>query len=368
MIKRVVSMAALGLSWLVGSAAVTALGLTAPAAAAVPVVFTMDNSAGANSLVVFQGGPDGSLGPPQMVQTGGAGTGAGLGSQGAIALSGDGQWLLVVNAGSNDVSVFSVRRSEPALRTRVPSGGTMPISVTEHRGTVFVLNAGGTPNIAGFTLHRDGSLQSIPGATVPLAGTGPAQVSFSPDGHSVIVTDKFSNTIEVFTFNRGELRGPEVHASAGVQPFGFAVDRRGILIVTEAFGGMPGASAVSSYRVGDEGSLELITASLGTTQTAACWAVVTRNGKYAYTANTGSSSITSIGVNRDGSLELLAPVAGQTPPGTATIDLALDRGSRFLYALASGTISSFRVRADGTLFATGTVVGLASSTVGIVAK
>ena len=355
--------------WLAVTVAISLLSWAAPASAAKPVVYTMDNAAAANSLVVYQAGIDGSLGPPHVVPTGGMGTGGGLGSQGAIALTEDGQWLLAVNAGSDDVSVFSIRRGDPVLTDRTPSGGSLPISVSTHRDTVFVLNAGGTPNIAGFALDRNGMLHPIPGATLPLAGSGPAQVSFSHDGRTLVVTDKPTNAIEVFRFDGETLEGPFVHPSAGDTPFGFALDRRGFAVVSEAFGGQPGVSAVSSYRVLDDGGLELITASLGTTQTAACWVVVTRNQKYAYIANTGSSSITSMAVHRDGSLEMLEPVAGQTPPGTATIDLALDVGSRFLYALASGTITSFRVRADGSLVPTGTVSGLPpSSTVGLIAK
>ena len=38
----------------------------------------------------------------QSVLTSGTGTGAGLGSQGSLALSADGRWLLAVNAGSNE--------------------------------------------------------------------------------------------------------------------------------------------------------------------------------------------------------------------------------------------------------------------------
>ena len=41
--------------------------------------------------------------------TGGNGTGANLGSQGAVALSDDGKLLFAVNAGSNSISEFAVR-------------------------------------------------------------------------------------------------------------------------------------------------------------------------------------------------------------------------------------------------------------------
>ena len=81
------------------------------------------------------------------------------------------------------------------------------------------------------------------------------------------------------------------HPSAGVTPFGFAFTRNGTLIVSEA----AGESSASSYAVSDDG-LELISGAVPTQQTAPCWAVATKNGKYAYTANAGSGSISLFGV------------------------------------------------------------------------
>jgi hypothetical protein len=95
---------------------------------------------------------------------------------------------------------------------------------------------------------------------------------------------------------------------------------------------------------------------------------VTRNGKFAFIANTGSSTISSVLVRRDGSLALLNPVAGRTPPGTPAIDLALSVNSSYLYSLAGGTISVFRVSAFGTLALVQVVTGLPSSTAGLAAR
>src|ERR1043165_1941400 len=69
------------------------------------VVYTLTNQVAGNSVAVFDRAADGSRTSAGIVSTGGTGTGAGLGSQGALALSRDGQWLLAVNAGSNDISV-----------------------------------------------------------------------------------------------------------------------------------------------------------------------------------------------------------------------------------------------------------------------
>src|SRR5437773_1829476 len=70
-------------------------------------VYTMTNAADTNRIVVFSRGSKGELQSDHSLPTGGKGTGGGLGSQGALALGHDGKWLLAVNAGSNEVSVFS---------------------------------------------------------------------------------------------------------------------------------------------------------------------------------------------------------------------------------------------------------------------
>src|SRR5437899_10161188 len=77
-------------------------------------VYTMDNSASGNNVLVFQRSADGSLRPGGVFPTGGTGTGSGLGNQGAVVLSRDGRWLLVCNAGSDEISVFVV--SEQGLQ------------------------------------------------------------------------------------------------------------------------------------------------------------------------------------------------------------------------------------------------------------
>ncbi len=236
-----------------------------------------------------------------------------------------------------------------------------------------MLNAGGDGNISGLTVSRRGDLSPLAGSTRPLSGdaTGPAQVSFDPDGEVLVVTEKDTNLIDTYQVDRGSglASGPSPQASSGATPFGFAFDKRGHLIVSEAFGGAPGQSAVSSYEV-DGGIIDPITPSAGTTQTAACWIVVTRNGRFTYTSNTGSGSISGYRISRNGELSLL-DADGQTGlTGPGPTDMALTRNSRFLYSLNSGdgTISGFRVRADGSLTPIGGASGLPSGATGLAAS
>ena len=74
--------------------------------------------------------------------TGGDGDGtAHLQSQGSVTLTGDGQSLLVTNAASDDLSVYSVAADGSIeLRERVHTGAT-PRSVAERDGLVVSLRS-----------------------------------------------------------------------------------------------------------------------------------------------------------------------------------------------------------------------------------
>ena len=153
-------------------------------------VYIASNGAAGNKVLIYQRSASGGLAAAGEVATGGLGSGGGLGNQGGVAAAESGRTLLVVNAGSNDVSVFRVRDGGLALTDRLPSGGTQPVSVAVHDDIVYVLNAG-SDNISGFRL-RHGRLAPIAGSTRPLSGSGtaPAQIAFSPSGDTLLVTEK----------------------------------------------------------------------------------------------------------------------------------------------------------------------------------
>ena len=338
------------------------------------VVFTMNNATSGNAVLVFDRAADGTLTPAGSYATGGAGTGGGLGSQGAVTLSKDGRILLAVNPQSNDVTAFAVRGNRLVKLNTTPSGGLRPISVTISGHLVYVLNAGGSGGIAGFRLHGDDGLTPIAGSARPLssAAAGPAQISFAPNGGSLIVTEKAANAIVSYNVRAdGTTGSPAVTPSAGQTPFGFAFSHRDLLIVSEAFGGAPDASAASSYSI-DHGTLAVKSASVPTTETAACWFVVTPNGKFAYTTNTGSGSITGYRVASDGRLSILDADGrtGVTGAGSAPTDEALSGNGRFLFALNSGSHSvvAFRIGGNGSLSTLSGAVGLPVGAVGLAAR
>ena len=329
-------------------------------------VYTMSNAAEGNEVLAFRQNDDGTLQPSGTFATGGLGAGSGLGSQGALVSSGN--LLFVVNAGSDDLSVFRRFGTQLHLIDRMPSGGIKPVSVTVDRNLVYVLNAG-SDNIAGFVLQWNGKLRALPGSEQGLSdtGVGGAQIQFSQDGRSLIVTEKATNKVVTFALNRrGIPENRTVTDSPGPTPFGFALAHRRLVLVSEAAGGAPGASTVSSYFIKHDGSLIVLDPAVATGSTAACWVAVTPDGRYAYTTNTGSNSVSTLRVHGNGRLDLVTNTSSE---GQGPIDMIFTEDGDYLHVLNAGThnIATFKVSSHGGLEPVGSAAGLPAATNGLAA-
>jgi 6-phosphogluconolactonase (cycloisomerase 2 family) len=340
-------------------------------------VYVMSNSAAGNRVAVLRRSPSGGLTNTGTFATGGKGSGPGelivsdpLGSQGSMLLSPDARWLFTVNAGSNQISAFKVTDDGLRLTSVVSSGGTYPVSLTLSGNVLYALNAVGDGSVAGFRLTRSGQLQPIEGSVRSLhAATpsvvkqpsivfSPSQVSFSPDGDWLVVTDKNAGTLGTIQLFKVDPDGmiadaPVVTNSGDQLPFGFTFDRRGHLLVTETGGG-----AVSSYDINDNGTLTPISQSVLNGQSQPCWIDTTRN--FAFVVNTLSQNITGYRVNRRGQLSLLSPNGSNAQLGTAgtagAIDVNVSGDGRFLNVVTgdTGIVRTFRINPlNGALTLTG---------------
>jgi 6-phosphogluconolactonase len=321
----------------------------------VGAVYTMTNAAEGNQVVIFDRDAKGLLTKAGSVSTDGAGFGDALdplGSQGSLVLSDNQRWLLAVNAGSNEISVFRVLPDGLKLVDKVDSGGVFPVSLTVSDNLVYVLNAGSSPNITGFNLSHAGHLIPLANSTRSLGSGTFAQVGFDPEGEALVVTDKANNAILVYAVGHNGLpaANPVTSTSVGVTPFGFIFDRREHLLVVET-----ATNAVSSYDILNDGTLQTISASVLNGQKASCW-IAGNGGRYVFTANPGSQTISAYREARDGSLSLLDGAAGT---GNAPLDLTTAENGRFLYALdpAGGAVDMFRIESDGSLVNLGNVAG-----------
>ena len=350
------------------------LGLAAAAAVAVPVsasastlpspvvgyTYIDGNTPTVNTVDGFARHADGSLTPlaGSPFTAGGAGTGAGLASQGAIQVTADGRYLLAVDAGSNQVSVLRITAGGVPVLVGQPvsSGGIQPVSVAVSRfGLVYVANSGASDSgYSGFRLGLDGSLTPIPGSTVTVPGnSGLGDVFFNALGDHLIGTRTGTSMIDSFVV----LPGGHLLAAQG-SPFTgqglgqlgaeFSPTRPWQLFVSNAHNGA-GLGTVSAYNDSLFGRLSPIGSSpYADGQTAPCWVEISHDGKYLFTVNTGSGSISSYSIDPDGSLTLIGSFA--IKGGGADIDARLSPDGRYLLVDGSGMhfVSVFAVN-GGTL-------------------
>jgi 6-phosphogluconolactonase len=332
-------------------------------------VYLQTNDADKNEIVAFRRGDGGELVKVGTHETGGRGTGKPhLPSQSSIVVTGQGS-VLVTNGGSDDVSLFHAEGGALRLVDRATAGKT-PTSVAERDGLVYVLN-NGDATVSAFRI-ADGKLEPLADSTRALSApdADPAQISFSPDGRTLVVTERGTNAITTFEVDdRGYAKEGTTIRSAGETPYGFDFTSDGAVVVTEAFGGAIGKAAASSYRLAG-GSLEPVSGSVADTRSEVCWAAVTRDGRFVYVTNFGDGTISSYSIGPDGALELVNAVAAATRLGEAGVrDEAISGDGEFLYALDADArrVHGWRIGADGSLDEIGSWDGLPATVAGLAA-
>lgn len=343
----------------VAALAVTGSATTTHAAAPSGVtghVYVNDNTAGVNTIAAFDRHADGTLTPipGSPFAAGGAGTGSGIGAQGAIQRSADGRYLLAVDAGSNQISVLRIRPDgalRPVEDSPVASNGVEPVSIAVHGNRVYVANAGDSgANYTGFRLNEGGHLRPLANSTFTLpAGSSPGDVLFSGDGAHLVGVRVGPSLIDSFVVGVAGRLTPAAGSPFAAQaagPFGsaFRPSNPAQLFVSNAHAG-PGNGSVSAFDVAGDGTLTAVSPTpFPDLQTAPCWLTISPDGQYVFTSNTASSTISRYNIAADGTLTLLGSTAlggGAARP----VDLALDPSGSLLYVVDAGsdTVSGFGV-------------------------
>lgn len=343
------------------------------------IVYTIDNGA-TNSVLEFQAAPGPSLTLVGTFSTHGSGTGARLVSQGAVTLTQNNQWLLTVDAGSNQITSFHVNNDGSlAFASIIGSRGTAPTSITTHGNLVYVLDNGTkttSGNIAGFYLGNNGQLTFIPGSVQPLSGSpnsSPEQIGFSNDGNVLVVTEKAAGMIDTYVLaSTGVASAPLTTPSNSAGPYGFAFTPQGYLVVSEAATG-----TLSSYSVSDGGNLRTLSGSIPDFGLAPCWVAVSPGGQFVYTTNAHEGTISGYAVSGTGTINLFSSVAAKT--SIPSLDLAFGSSNnnvdssnsnarfQFLYVLNGNSITSFLAYPDGSVAQFASVSGLPASATGLAA-
>ncbi|TML61611.1 MAG: hypothetical protein E6G18_02875 [Actinobacteria bacterium] len=338
---------------------VTAAAASASASAASTVVghlYVNDNTAGTNTIAAFDRHADGTLTPlpGSPFTVGGAGTGTGIGSQGALQITSNGKYLLAVDAGSNQISVLRINDDgelNPVGGGPVSSGGVKPVSIAVHGSLVYVANAGdGGSNYTGFTLNPGGHLRPIAGSTVALpAGSSPGDVLFNSDGTRLIGAEVGPSVIDSFVIGANGLltAAPgSPFAAQGPGPFGseYRPTDPTQLFVSNAHGG-PGNGTISAFSDGSDGTLTSIgTSPFPDFQTAPCWVEISHDGQFLFTVNTASNSIARYAIAGDGSLSLLGSTSlGSANVGAEDARLGPNGGTLWVVDTGARAVSAFAV-------------------------
>jgi len=306
-----------------------------------------------NSLVVLGGtSSNGQLTYIKHVDAGAAGLNSGdsgLGSQHNIIVKGN--FIFSTNPRGNSISIFSISPTDPTNVTLIntaPSNGDFPVSVGAHPtdNVVAVVNSGANNTVQLYTYSSAGLVVlpaqnrplNIKLTTPPAFHTGPAQISFTPDGKGLVVSNKGANPpLILFTYSNRMISSSFVTtANLGMVSFGFAFDTDGTIVIVDA------------APVGTFGGVELVSIAYSPAATisfllqsyyllpdhAACWVErAPKNGLF-YVINAGSNNISV--VSRSGSTltwvtDVPSQLTGPTDNAIATIG-----GTDYLFVEAKG--------------------------------
>lgn len=331
-------------------------------------VFVMTNAVRKNEIIAYSRAANGTLRETSSFATGGRGSG-GVGdpleSQGSLILNQDHSLLLAVNAGSGSISVFRVDHSRLFLVDVVPCGGSEPNALAVHGDLVYVVNTGGSSEVAGFRLNPDGRLVPIANSVRFLSTntSGASSLAFSPDGRFLVVTERLTNDIDVFSVQEDGTLSP-IAINQDMFPGTFAVTfaPSGAAIVVETGpAGAQNGSTISSYGIQADGTLFPISGGIPTLGAATCWNVITPDGRFVYTDNAGTGNISGFSVGTDATLTPLPnTVQASAGAGSMNLDMTVSANSKFLYSLNSGTgtVGIFAINANGTLTNIGSIGGV----------
>ncbi|RDW58663.1 hypothetical protein BP6252_13139 [Coleophoma cylindrospora] len=333
---------------------------TSNTTATTKAVYFMTNAAN-NSIVALKVAADGTLSDGSITATGGAGmsgvdsTGApaapdSLFSQGAVKVIGN--KLLVVNPGSNTVSMFAVSSRDPTKLKMIGqpanTGGEFPISIAASSSLKMacVANSGAKAGIACFKMSSAGLTPlgndfrafNINQSTPPKGPTNTvSQTFFNADSTALITTVKGDPTVNntgflsVFPVSNGVVSTKDVQSS----PAGTAVLFGAALI--------PGSKKlfVTDASFGSA-TLSLSTANVATVssqtkiadQAATCWATFSAVTKSAFVTDVAVNHLVEINTSTG---QLIKSIdLGNNNPGM--IDLV--SAGNFIYALSPGNATT----------------------------
>jgi 6-phosphogluconolactonase (cycloisomerase 2 family) len=200
------------------------------------IIYVETNDSNQNAILAYVNNGDGQLqqlaGSPFI--TGGRGATSVFlnNSDNEVIISNDHKFLLAVNAGSNNITVFNIHSDgtlSPVPGSPFPSGGGVPSSMAQYQQYIYVANKSGfieqnyhyPPNYVALRLGSDGSLTIVPGARADVTQGSPCNVLIARN-NPFLFGAEFSNHISNYIINSNASLG------YGPTPFVPAADVYGL--------------------------------------------------------------------------------------------------------------------------------------------
>jgi 6-phosphogluconolactonase len=337
-------------------------------------VYTNNNTLVTNSVTAFSVASSGALtqiaGSPFV--TGGLGTAGGPSAMNRVRVAGT--LLFVSNAGSNDISVFSINAATGSLSlvpgspfpTGGSAGGGISLAVTPDNLFLFAGNAA-SDDISAFGIAANGALTPVAGSPF-VAGARPDGVKVTPDGKFLSVALVTIDAVGIFRIaSDGSLTpvpGSPFHSLSAGSVAGVDINCAGNLL----FGGQADVfTTVDVFSIGPAGALTLVQASTNPgVGFGSSIPLLSPNENFLFVSNQFTNSVTVFDVATNGILSLVpgSPFAGT---GRFPVALATDAEGTFLFTanFTDTTVSSFSIGSNGALthvgdFPTGRTAGLLS--------
>jgi 6-phosphogluconolactonase len=322
-------------------------------------VYTNDDVLGPNTVSGFAVAGNGALtavlGSPFL--TGGTGAGGGFFAVNRAATCSGQKLIYVSNAGSNDVSGFSVNPSTGSLDL-VP-GSPFPTGGVSHGGIAlactpdgrFLMAANtGSSDITVFRIAGDGALTAV-GSQVPVGST-PDGIRISPDGKFLAVAFVGLNAIGMLSIapdgtlapvpgspfpgaSAGALAGVDMNCAGRVLFGGSSADTTTVNVFDITTDGALTALPDSPFTPGVGGNSNVV--------------LLSPNERQLFVSNQASGSVTAFAVASNGSLSLVAGSPFAAPGSIFPTGMAMDQAGNFLYVADGSKIYGYTVANDGTL-------------------
>lgn len=290
----------------------------------------------ANQVIAYREDPNSGV----LTQIAGSPYAVGDGAN-SLVLHPSGKFLYVANPAQNenDISLFTIASNgtltEVFPRTSVAPSATQPqiLLMDPAGGFLYVLNAGSN-NISVFSIDATSGALSPVGSPLSL-NFAPLNMVLSPLGNFLLVssasgTSQPSGLIAAFSVTAGVIQSINVFPTDGNNPNGLVIDPTGkFLYVANT-----GSNSISIFTIGSTGTLAEVLGSPISNSTNPLSLVFDASGGFLYVANQGSNNVTAYTISSSTGLPTILNLSTST--GTTTNAFGTEGSPSLLVADPNG--------------------------------